>query len=276
MTKTLIIPDIHLKWHVVDAILAHEDNYDSAIFLGDYFDDFGDSVYTNVKMAEWIIRKMEDPRHIFLVGNHDINYMHGGKPSVRCSGYSEAKAKAINDVMGPYWDRMKWFHFQHDILFSHAGVTARYAAAPDNREDLEIFLNKEVSHDLTQVFVIGGRPSWILGAGTDRGGLNRLGGILWCDHMNHVPFTSVRQIYGHSPVRIPDYKLLREDKTMYATADFYLSSLGIDNYPWSLNLDTHLRHYGVIQPDNSLHLKVVDRKLSPNNRDFDTIHVRRL
>ena len=53
MKRTLIISDIHLRWKLVDNII-NEESPDEIIFLGDYFDDFGDTPEKNLVMAESI------------------------------------------------------------------------------------------------------------------------------------------------------------------------------------------------------------------------------
>ena len=52
--KTLVVPDIHNKINVVQKILDKESSVDEVIFLGDWFDDFDDSVNDVVEVAKFL------------------------------------------------------------------------------------------------------------------------------------------------------------------------------------------------------------------------------
>lgn len=277
--KTLVIPDIHLKWHIADRILEQEKDFDLCIFLGDYFDDFHDTPLTNEKMAEWIRAKIDDPRFVFLLGNHDLAYVHGGRRSVICPGFTPDKNRVINKHLFDHWDKFKYYFFHSGILFSHAGVSDLFLRVkPDSVADLEEYLNNELRFSLREVFELNSCPR-LLGAGHDRGGNQDIGGIVWCDHMCHIPLTVIPQIYGHTPLRQPDYRIRNVEKnhTFYCGVndsrdilkDFHI------NKPWSLCLDTHLKHYGVIE-NKTLYIRCVNRYDSPTNTDFDTVHIRQL
>lgn len=279
--KTLIIPDIHLKWHIVDRILSAEPNFDKCILLGDYFDDFHDNAFSNEKMAEWIKERIDDPRFVFLMGNHDISYAHGGcRGYLICPGFTHDKNRAINKVLYDHWHKFQYYYFHEGILFSHAGMSDIYfkGAKPD-LESLTEWLANEVVYSKREAFEMGSGCPKLFGAGHDRGGNQDVGGILWCDHSYHIPLECIPQIYGHSPLRFPDYRLrnVKKSHTFYCGVndsreilqDFHLDK------PWSLGLDTHLKHYGVIE-NNVLYIRNVNRYDSPTNQEFDTIHTRQL
>jgi hypothetical protein len=67
-------------------------------------------------------------------------------------------------------------------------------------KDRTAFL-KEISIYLDSEIISGYRnKSWIFHAGASRGGLQRVGGIDWCDHNAEMyPIIGLNQIYGHSP-----------------------------------------------------------------------------
>ena len=50
----LIIPDIHLQWNRADRIIQRE-NCDRVWLLGDYFDDYGDTVAQVEQACEWLL-----------------------------------------------------------------------------------------------------------------------------------------------------------------------------------------------------------------------------
>ena len=125
MKRTLIISDIHLRWKLVDNII-NEESPDEIIFLGDYFDDFGDTPEKNLVMAEWLVHSLEQPNRIHLMGNHDIMYGTRDR-NYRCSGYNEDKEYLINTVMTrDHWKKIKMYHWLDDILCSHAGVHVHF------------------------------------------------------------------------------------------------------------------------------------------------------
>ena len=74
VTKEIIIPDLHQRHGWVDAYLSKR-KHDRAIFLGDYFDDFDDTVDEAVATAKWLKSHLDDPDKVLLYGNHDIHYM---------------------------------------------------------------------------------------------------------------------------------------------------------------------------------------------------------
>lgn len=51
--KILIVPDIHNDYHTAEMIIKKE-NLDKIIFLGDYFDDFYDTVKDAANVAKWL------------------------------------------------------------------------------------------------------------------------------------------------------------------------------------------------------------------------------
>jgi len=257
--KTLIIPDIHNKIHVVDKILASEGNYDRAIFLGDYFDDFSDTEYQAIATANWLKRVLADPRHICLIGNHDLSYIYPTSRAAYCPGWSPLKSSAVNCVLNSNdWSKLQFFTEAEGIVFSHAGVSAKfYSVEPDDYSTLRDTLNADLEYACRQL--THSTSSKILGAGYDRGGRQEVGGILWCDHSSHIPLQKIPQIYGHSPLRTPDYRIrnVKLENTFFCSpfdGRGILEDYHIDK-PWSLGLDTHLKHYGVIE---SKTLSIVD------------------
>ncbi len=228
--KYLIIPDIHLKHDRVERIISNE-GADQIIFLGDYFDDFGDSVETTLNTARWLKQSLTYPNRIHLIGNHDAHYMFPTR-YYDCSGWEYDKMVAIkNELTISDFKQLKLYHYDEslNVLYTHAGLTQTLV---NNRWKggtvLEWFKN-ECKNAIDESW-IGIKANYLLKAGKSRGGLEKSGGITWCDLREFVPVKNLNQIFGHTPITIP-YEI-RTDST------------------YNICLDTHLNHYLII--DNSV------------------------
>lgn len=229
MKRTLIISDIHLRWKLVDNIINKE-SPDEIIFLGDYFDDFGDTPIKNLVMAEWLVHSLEQPNRIHLMGNHDI--MYGARDrNYRCSGYNEDKEYLINTVMTrDHWKQFKMYYWLDDILCSHAGVHVHFHKQNSvNGRDLKTWLEQESKLALHNAFERRPQIHEMFNAGYSRGGIQLYGGIVWCDFDEFKGIPGVKQIFGHTPQSIPTWKNYDED------------GLTSEN----LCLDTHNRDYAI-------------------------------
>lgn len=212
---TLIIPDIHLKHELAEKIILGV-KHDEVIFLGDYFDDFGDTPEMVNNACDWLEYSVNQPNRIHLFGNHDMQYAFTNR-SFQCSGYEQWKYFIIHDNLSPkkVWDKVKHYHILDDQwLLTHAGLHKQLL--PNHIANLypnrETFL-KEVSRYLDQEIVKGFRDQgWIFEAGASRGGMQRVGGIIWCDHNNEMyPILGLNQIYGHSPQGYADASWIIKD-----------------------------------------------------------------
>ena len=72
--KTLVIPDIHNDFKLAEGII-HRERPDHTVFLGDYFDDWYDTVQDAANVAKWLRESLENPDRTHLIGNHDVSYM---------------------------------------------------------------------------------------------------------------------------------------------------------------------------------------------------------
>jgi len=53
--SALIIGDLHNRWELADrALTRYRSEVTSVVFMGDYFDDFGDNVRDVRDMANWL------------------------------------------------------------------------------------------------------------------------------------------------------------------------------------------------------------------------------
>jgi hypothetical protein len=149
------------------------------------------------------------------MGNHDINYAYYnirpgsnlGDQIYNCSGYSPAKDDAINRIMSNEdWDKIKFAHKENGFWFSHAGMHPFWFASPPYGMDDEVINiklkkiqkainDREFSNELAA-------------AGKCRGGIHRVGGLLWRDQMQESYTGSywndqsgIKQVSGHTPMR---------------------------------------------------------------------------
>lgn len=177
--KILIIPDIHNKWYDAEEIITKE-NPDKVVFLGDYFDSFGDNLEITYQTATWLRTSMEKENRIHLLGNHDLSYRD---PNHMCAGFSQGKLYAINKA-GVKLNKLLDYAWVGDYLCTHAGLSYEFYKAygkPD--QPIDDFLQDN------------GR---LYDVSPFRGGQNAFGGIVWCDFDEFVPFPNLKQIFGHT------------------------------------------------------------------------------
>ncbi len=264
-----------MRHRQVDEILKWEEPYDQVIWLADYFDQFGDTPEQNAEAARWLKGKLEDPRNVCLQGNHDTSYAYPWNNHAYCSGFTQEKAKAIRAVLNQGdFAKLKLAHFEHGILFSHAGLCLtwfQWAASAGYK----------VLTSLTQPEIVGwledvraevdlrfstNQNHPLMGAGFDRGGDQQIGGITWRDFSRHNPIPTVRQIIGHTPAKHPILSFRTKDGSAnrYASEGFSVDEL---SRGWTLNMDTHNKHYAVIQ-DSVLTIKSVKWERPAGDIDF--------
>jgi len=211
MSKILCIGDIHNRWVQAEAIASKYDDTHTIVFTGDYFDNFGDTAIDADQTARWLKSSLEKPNRIHLMGNHDINYdyrnVRGSGQIYHCPGYSPAKDDAINRVLtNEDWGKIKIAHYENGFWFSHAGFHPFWFASPPYGMDNEI-INiklKKIHKDIESREY----SNELYAAGKCRGGINRVGGLLWRDHYQE-PYTGsywndqsgIKQVYGHTPMR---------------------------------------------------------------------------
>lgn len=257
---TLIIPDIHHKWELAENIIAKV-KHDDVLFLGDYFDDFGDDPAMVQDTCDWFKTSVSKPNRIHLYGNHDVHYAFAYRTFV-CSGYEQWKYFIIKDsISHDTWDKVKWYHILDDTwLTSHAGL--HRLNLPQTIQDLSadrpVFLNAVREH-LDASIINGFRaaannvPYWIFNAGRARGGMQRVGGIIWCDYEREfAPIKGLNQILGHTPQvhGVPNW-CVRNAKGQLTHPPTYRStptelSIKDPNYSVNIDLDVHKNmHYAV-------------------------------
>jgi len=276
MPKTLILTDVHHRIDLVDEIVALE-KADKVIWTGDYQDQFEDTPEDAKKTAIWLKGKLEDPRNVMIIGNHDWTYMYPDNKHAYCSGFSDEKSEAIRKILNKNdFAKLKSFHVENNILFSHAGISKRFldfvVKKGDWDEDKEYSLENIVSslEDWTEkarlLFPVGGSHPLFM-AGWDRGGRQDYGGIIWEDSRTHFPIKGLKQIFGHTPGKKPYYILIGDHhgNPILVGLDKYDEELKSGMHKgsletWGLCIDTHTNHYAIIEDEIVLTVKTVKQK----------------
>ena len=189
--RTLIIPDIHNHTENADHWLATQ-AYDRVVFLGDYFDSFGDNVSDVRQTAVWLRDRMESSDDVFLLGNHDVAYMFPNEPAVECPGFKRPKAAAIREVLQRrHWLRFELAWEEQGWLLSHAGFSPIWIPEPS---PARILARCGEAMQLAR----RGKLDPVLGYGELPHGLQRIGGPLWMTWEAFVSTPGINQIVGHS------------------------------------------------------------------------------
>jgi hypothetical protein len=210
--RCLIIPDVHQNIAWVERIFAQETDQDLVVFLGDYFDS-----YLPAKLRTGVAATcayLEDKRRelggrgVFLLGNHDIQYLEA-KPA--CDFYKtprnlhykcgsafkhSAASKIAKGLMPEFWQNARLFVCVNGLLLSHAGLAPVLWPQRPTFTDSLTALSEECQ---TALLTMKRGPHPLLQAGKIRGGDAPIGGITWLDwddeFSDALPFP---QIVGHT------------------------------------------------------------------------------
>ena len=191
--KTVIIPDIHNHFLNAEMIISKE-KPDKVVFLGDYFDSFGDTLEMTEQTAQWLAASLEHENRTHLLGNHDISYMTK-LDRLRSSGWSANKHYLIKKHID--WTKLKLHCYVGEYLCSHAGLSQLFANKHHQYANVERML-KLADEDIHNINV-SQRNHVFLNPGASRGGHQTYGGMTWCDYSEFVDIPGVKQIFGHTP-----------------------------------------------------------------------------
>jgi hypothetical protein len=204
----IAIGDIHNHWVEAEEIASLYDKTHLVVFTGDYFDDFGDSAIDAEQTARWLKQSLDKPNRIHLMGNHDINYSYlnyktdfNGHPQniYNCSGYDMKKDDAISRIMSEQdWDKIKFAIYENGFWFTHAGIHPHWFEHPIKGMDNDIILATIAKAKYDYI-----NRTWneTIGAvGRCRGGMQKMGGILWLDsNQEGIIISNFKQVFGHTP-----------------------------------------------------------------------------
>lgn len=213
MAKILIIPDIHHRTSTVRWVKERFPDADRTVFLGDIFDDFGDTPAKAAHTAEWLSAQLADERNIFLLGNHDVSYQYPANKALYCSGFGHEKASAILGKLNiiEWREKTKIFHVEGRMLFSHAGISRTFLSKLTSEGYLqdkaytastlyEALQETERKCRFESANSFGSsKPHPLFAAGYDRGGNADVGGPLWIDVSRFEPIPGIAQCFGHTP-----------------------------------------------------------------------------
>ena len=248
--KTLVIPDIHQRTELILNTLEKE-SYDEAVFLGDWLDSyFEPPKVTSFEKTCETLRELvlEHPRRenfVFLVGNHDMNYIfnnvgsshksHTVKTEYFSSGYTKNKCKLFRKV---FWDaglRDSFFIEHFKPAYKTQGWTLSHAGFIPEVLPYMVSLDKVLEEILPETWKnfrnVGFIHNYLISAvGLVRGGSHPVGGVFWLDwHYEMTPHKATgNQVVGHTTVAAP-HKAVSDDGKAVC---------------W--NLDTE-KHYGIIE-----------------------------
>jgi len=201
--RILIFPDLHEPPEPVlseiEDIIAHE-SPDRVVFLGDYFDRFGDTPDDVARTAKWLKTSLADPRRTHLIGNHDVSYLWPS-PATVCPGWEWPKQKEFSKTMGRTEGSFAFHAWVDGWLLTHAGLSATWLPAGLRAGEIDGWLTEQAL--TARESFVAHQTHWFLSVGLNRGGRHPAGGILWCDHDELRRIQGVRQIYGHTPADLP-------------------------------------------------------------------------
>lgn len=244
--KIIIISDLHNRVHWIESFLSSFPyRYDKVIFLGDYFDDYNDTLNDIYITAKWLKQSLKNPDRIHLCGTHDLWYRFPYNPFIDVSGNTTEKEKVINNIITlSDWNRLKLFHYEQNFLMTHAGIHSyiideyiskdknAFSQYTNDSLDTQQIIDKIVkpaTDKALQCVSKGHINSW-LSVGFSRGGIQPVGGIIWLDwNEEFEPIPRLNQIIGHTELKMPTEKSTKDSK----------------NY----NLDTKNQHVGILEDE---------------------------
>lgn len=196
--KSVIISDLHNRVDWIDDFVSKTD-YDELIFLGDYFDSWGDTVAGATKTANWLKWALDNYQNTtWLLGNHDMPYRFPWNTYLSCPGWTPLKSRAVNEIITQEdWAKFKLVHVTQGFVLSHAGILEDIFTHPIKGLSIST-IEDECKEALVKAS--NGVPSPVTSAGRDRGGSVSLpgGGITWCDWNSLEPIPGFTQIVGHT------------------------------------------------------------------------------
>jgi hypothetical protein len=124
--KLVAIGDIHGRdyWK---QIVDQEQDADTFVFVGDYFDSFtikgADQINNFLDIIEF--KKQSKVPVILLIGNHDYHYYPGIEDN-GTSGYQTLMAPSIKHVIDDNKQHLQAAYQVDDFVFTHAGLSSEW------------------------------------------------------------------------------------------------------------------------------------------------------
>ncbi len=257
--KTLVWGDVHNRTKLLKSFLdKNGDAFEKRIFLGDWFDQFNDRPDDAARTARYLIELIDDPRNVFIEGNHDTAYRFG-TPISLCSGFTFEKKRFIDSVMKfHHWEKFKLFEVEQGWVCSHAGMHESIFEHPVIGMDLP-YIQKMCDEAVNQARANGWHPVYDLGKRYD--GLLQRGGLTWLRWWEFEPIPYFNQIVGHTRLNQPEVSYARLKVSRYkGKKTETLEKVKVDiehlrNHPpkpenvcsWNYNIDTDNKYFIVIE-----------------------------
>lgn len=144
MSNVLVIPDVHLKFNILYPIIkdvTSQNKVDKLVFLGDYFDDWGQQLNNKLyeETCDYLKKLNAEYDCIFLLGNHDVPYI-----TRNLQHYSNHDPHTVSLCRETLLSLDTRIAYAHDgILYSHAG----FILEPD-KFDFQIYDGTDEKHHL--------------------------------------------------------------------------------------------------------------------------------
>lgn len=212
--KTICLGDLHGK-NIWQKIVEKEKDADRFIFIGDYVDAFdktGEVQYAN--LIDLIYFKEKSKKEvIFLIGNHDFQYMDNGLMGEIYSGFQSRMRASFNALFEDNEDLFQiCFKDEYETIYSHAGISTAWLELIG----LKDYEPKALVPALNEFFIT--KPSKWGFYGGDREGYG--------DHVNQSciwirPWAlskkalNVKQVVGHT----------QQEKITFANNTWFIDSL---------------------------------------------------
>jgi metallophosphoesterase len=197
MGKILVCGDVHCKKEVVDQALKlyQENNCDKLIFIGDYTDDWNDTVEQNIEILDYLfhLKHIMGEKLILLFGNHDISNWIGGE--FKCSGFTNIKHEQLKFSYESAKYDFKMAHADNGFLITHAGVCNSWLeyllkVTENKKLDDEYLTKPEKVADLLNQYQF--KLSLFYAEDSP----------LWLRPTEKVDYPPFKQIVGHTPVAL--------------------------------------------------------------------------
>jgi DNA repair exonuclease SbcCD nuclease subunit len=223
--KTLIIPDVHEQWEVLQGIIEQPiyKEADEIVYTGDVLDSYDGTVNDAERTAEIMLQQIEDPRVHYLFGNHDIQYSIYSHHQMMCDNAKYWKFDRFPLELKPLWLKAKLFHMSQGWLMSHAGIASEFA------DPLKIGSEEYYNTLTNQCFtrLKSKEMHYLVAAGEARGGRKgQVGGVTWLDwNSEFTPIPGLNQIVGHT--RGKEVRSKVTDNSKNVCLDCSLTRLGL-------------------------------------------------
>jgi hypothetical protein len=226
--KIVVLGDTHGRdtWELI----LQAQNYDLAVFIGDYFDSWDKSFQEQMDNFRKILtlKRLLGDKVILIIGNHDYHYTRFARSiSERYSGHQSSHSfeihRAVQEAIDSGYLQMA---FQSDsFLFTHAGVTQTWLRSQ------QIDINEDASQSIAEYIneLYTYKPQRFYFMGVDQTGDDKTQSPIWVRPMSLLEdaIQGINQVVGHTSVtRInPDGV-----DSLEGTKIFFIDAIGKGEY----------------------------------------------